>query len=180
MTLVSRVQNILMSPNTEWPVIAAESSDVGSLYTSYIIPLAAIGPVALFLLQFLTHPSGIVYELVSAIVHYGLGLVVIYAVAFIAAKLAPSFGGRDDVLQGLKLIAYAATAVWVAEVFLLIPLLGPLVVLVALLYTIYLFFLGTSPVMGVAQDKSIVFVLVLFVIAIVLNYIVFAVVRTIA
>ncbi len=46
MSLVARAKNILLQPKTEWPVIAGEQATTGSLYTGYIIPLAAIGPVA--------------------------------------------------------------------------------------------------------------------------------------
>ena len=42
MALVDRVKNILLSPRTEWPVIDAEPATIASLYTGYIMPLAAI------------------------------------------------------------------------------------------------------------------------------------------
>ena len=46
MALVDRVKNILLTPKTEWEVIDAEPTTVADLYKGYIIPLAAIGPVA--------------------------------------------------------------------------------------------------------------------------------------
>jgi hypothetical protein len=49
MSIVDRVKNILMSPKTEWPVIAGEATTTQALYTGYIMILAAIGPVALLL-----------------------------------------------------------------------------------------------------------------------------------
>ena len=42
MALVDRVKGILMSPRAEWQVIDAEPATVASLYTGYIVPLAAI------------------------------------------------------------------------------------------------------------------------------------------
>ena len=47
MALVDRVKNILLSPQTEWPTIAAESATVQSILTGYVLILAAIGPLAL-------------------------------------------------------------------------------------------------------------------------------------
>ncbi len=47
--LVTRVQNILMTPKTEWPVIAAEPETTSGLYTRYILILSALGPLAMFL-----------------------------------------------------------------------------------------------------------------------------------
>ena len=47
--LQTRVVNILKDPKSEWPVIAAESTDIGRLYREYIIPLSAIPVVAGFI-----------------------------------------------------------------------------------------------------------------------------------
>src|SRR5688572_31893314 len=46
--LVTRVQNILLTPKTEWPVIAAEAETTSGLYTRYILILSALGPLAMF------------------------------------------------------------------------------------------------------------------------------------
>ena len=45
MNLVERVKNILLTPRPEWEVIDGEPATPASLYTGYIIPLAAIGPL---------------------------------------------------------------------------------------------------------------------------------------
>jgi hypothetical protein len=176
MSLVSRVTNILRSPQTEWPVIAIESESVGSLYTGYIIPLSAIPAICTFLSFSLILPLGIVYGLTWALLSYGLGLVAIYVIAFIAAKLAPSFGGRGDLIQGLKLTAYAYTASWVGAIFTLVPLIGWLMALAASIYGLYLLYLGTAPVMGVQRDKSVAYTIVLIVIAIIVMVVIGAIV----
>ena len=44
-----RVMDLLKSPETEWKVIAEERGDIASLYVSYVVPLAAIPAVSLFL-----------------------------------------------------------------------------------------------------------------------------------
>ena len=49
MSLVDRAKNICLTPNTEWPVIAAEPVSPGPLVTGYVLPLAAIGAVAGFI-----------------------------------------------------------------------------------------------------------------------------------
>ena len=43
--LIDRVKNILLTPKTEWPVIAGESTTVPDLYKNYIVVLAAIPAV---------------------------------------------------------------------------------------------------------------------------------------
>ena len=47
--LQERVKRILMDPKGEWPVIAAEATTTEKLYSSLIVPLAAIPVVANFI-----------------------------------------------------------------------------------------------------------------------------------
>jgi hypothetical protein len=42
MSIVDRIKNICLTPNTEWPVIANEPSSTGSLIAGYVAPLAAV------------------------------------------------------------------------------------------------------------------------------------------
>ncbi|HXU67397.1 MAG TPA: hypothetical protein VN707_08560, partial [Casimicrobiaceae bacterium] len=47
--LVARVKAILLSPKTEWPVIAAEATTPSDIYLRYVAPLVAIGVIASFI-----------------------------------------------------------------------------------------------------------------------------------
>ena len=47
MILVERVQKILTEPSAEWTTIESESTSPRELYTGYIMPLSAIGPIAM-------------------------------------------------------------------------------------------------------------------------------------
>src|SRR5207248_1712775 len=49
MDLVSRVKGILLNPKSEWATIDTEPASVVSLYTGYIIPLAAIPAICGFI-----------------------------------------------------------------------------------------------------------------------------------
>jgi hypothetical protein len=170
MDIVSRVKNILTTPQTEWPVIAAEPTQPPALYTSYIIPLAAIPPVCAFLGLLIFGVGGfrlpIGTLLVSLIVSYILGLIGVAVMGFIFAKLAPSFGGQDDVNQGIKLAAYSATAGWVGGIFSLIPFLGIISALCGL-YGLYLLYLGIPVLMKNPQEKTLVYAISAIVVAIV-------------
>ncbi|MDQ2926864.1 MAG: YIP1 family protein, partial [Pseudomonadota bacterium] len=46
MSLIERVQSILLRPKTTWPVIAGESASVASIYSGYVCILAAIPAIA--------------------------------------------------------------------------------------------------------------------------------------
>jgi hypothetical protein len=161
MQLQSRVTNILTKPAAEWQVIAAEPAEPSSLITEYAAPLAAIPAVCRFVgmsvvgvsLPFVgTYRVGIVRGFTSAIVSWVMTLVGVYIAAVIVEKLAPTFQSSGNTIQALKLVVYAYTPVWIAGVLNLIPALSVLVI-VAGLYAIYLFYLGLPPLMKTPPDK---------------------------
>ena len=166
MDLIERVKNILLQPRHEWPKIAAEETPPQSLYFGYIMILAAIGPVAM-LLDF----SSLGFGLGPAVFTYVQSLIGVAILALIVDALAPSFGGTKDLAAAMKLVAYSFTAVWVAQVALLVPMmLGMLVVLVGLIYGFYLFFLGAPVLKKSAPDKAVPYTIAVVISTIVLMY----------
>jgi hypothetical protein len=163
--IFARVKNILLTPSTEWPVIAAEHSTSGAIYLRYVAPLVAIGVIAAFLGETLigtpTGPLGMVrvgfvVGLGAAIVKFGLGLLGVFVVSWLVDVLAPTFGGQRDSLRALKVTAYSHTALWVASVLLLIPLMAMnALIFLAALYGLYLLYLGLPILMRCPADKSI-------------------------
>ncbi|CAM3275073.1 Yip1 family protein [Asticcacaulis taihuensis] len=180
--LIERVQAILLKPSPTWDVIERETPTVQQLYTSYIMPLAAIGPIASAIggVVFGIGAFGISYHtpllmaIVGAILSYVLSLIMIYVVALVIDGLAPSFNGQKNFIQALKLAAYASTAGWVASIFGLFPMLGILTLLGAL-YGIYLFYLGLPKLMKNPADKTVVYMIVVAIVYIVLAMIIGAV-----
>jgi hypothetical protein len=175
--LVQRVKNILVQPQAEWPVIAAEPSTIGSIYRNYVAILAAIGPICLLIgvLVFSGGGFGLFRFMGSAFIGYAvakylLTLVGVYLLALIIEALAPTFGGTKDRLAAFKLAAYSMTPAWVAGVLLLVPSLSILVGLAGL-YGIYLFYLGLPILMKPAADKSIAYVAASVVAAVIIMFI---------
>ncbi len=168
--IVTRAKNLILTPKTEWAVIAGEPTDTKSLFTGYVMPLAAIPAVCGFLglVMFLGLFAGgmrfVPGFLVSTLVSYALSVGSVFIMAKIIPILAPKFGGTDAELPAMKLAAYAPTASWLAGVFLLIPAVGFLGALLGL-YSIYLYYLGAMAVVKVPQDKAVVFTVVLFLVA---------------
>jgi hypothetical protein len=164
-SLVERVKNILLTPKTEWPRIDTEPATVGSLFTSYAMILAAIGPVATVIGQALIGiPIG--FSLASAVVSYVVSLAAVFVTALIIDALATTFGGTKNQVQATKLAVYSATPGWVIAVLAIIPPLLPLTMvlaLVAFIYGIYLLYLGLPLLMRVGQDKAIAYVAVVVV-----------------
>lgn len=174
MSLVARVKAILLTPRTEWPVIEGEPATVGSLYTGYVIPLAAIPAVASFIGLSLIgmHVLGVNVQvpvaagIKGAIARYVLSLVATYVLALIIDALAPSFGGTRNSLSALKVAVYSSTAAWVAGIFALIPSLSILGLLG--LYSLYLLYLGLPALMKAPKEKAAGYTIVVVLCAIVL------------
>jgi hypothetical protein len=163
MSLISRVQNILLKPKEEWAVIDAEPATIGSIYTSYVLILAAIGPIALIIGQqafgMYGYKPPMQFTITWAVITYVLALVSVYVNALIIDALAPSFGGTKNSVKAFKVAAYSATAAWVAGIFQIIPMLGILAILG--LYSLYLLYLGLPRLMGVSEDKAIGYTVVI-------------------
>jgi len=155
MALIDRVRNILLTPKTEWPVIAAETPTVQSLYVGYILILAAIGPIAMAVRVGLFGMG-----LGNAVITYLFALIMIYLLAWIVDALAPTFGGEKNFMQSLQLTAYSFTAAWVAGVFHLIPFVGALLALVAVIYSFYTFYLGAPTLKKCPREKAAAYTLV--------------------
>ena len=176
MSLVERVKRILLTPRTEWEVIAAEATSPAELYKSYIMPLAAIGPVAQVIgasvLGMRAPFGGAVFRMplgrsiTSAVVMYILSLAGVYVLGLIIDGLAPTFGGAKNSIQALKTAAYASTASWVAGIFTLVPGLRVLAILG--LYSIYLLYVGLPMTMQAPKERAGAYTGVVIVAAIIL------------
>ena len=186
--LMARVKAILMTPKTEWPVIAAEPATVPDLYKNYIAILAAIPAIAGFIKGSLIGYGmfGVSYRtpigtgITAAIVSYVLSLVLVYVVGLIIDALAPSFGGEKNAIQALKAAAYSYTASWVASIGVIVPGIGWLIALAGGIYGIYLLYLGLPATMKSPSEKAAGYTAVTIIIAIVLGWIVAIVVAGVA
>jgi hypothetical protein len=175
MNLVERAKRILMHPRAEWQVIDAEPTRPAPLYTGYVMPLAAIGPIAQIIgyagfgvpVPFMgTYRVPLGSAVLSALVFYVLALAATYALALIIDALAPTFNAQRSQIQALKLAGYSGTASWLAGIFLLVPGLRVLTILGV--YSLYLLYLGLPILMKCPRDKSPAYTGVVVVAAIVL------------
>lgn len=168
--LFERVKDILMKPKEEWAIIDREQSTVGSIFTGYVLILAAIGPIAMIIGHQVFGIYGwkppMEFTLATAALTYVLSLVNVYVCALIIDALAPNFGGTKDSVKAFKVAAYSATAAWVCGIFGIIPMLGFLAILG--LYGLYLLYLGLPRLMRVADDKALGYTVVVIVVQIVI------------
>lgn len=150
--LVERVKAILLTPQTEWPVIAREPGETSVLFARYVAILALIPAVAGFIGTSLIGRAPIMSGLLWAIAYYVMTFVLVLVVALIVDALAPTFGAQKNVPNALKLTVYSLTPYWLASVFRVVPGLTFLTILG--LYGVYLMWLGLPPLMQAPRDKA--------------------------
>jgi hypothetical protein len=152
--LIERVKAILLTPRTEWPVIAQERTTMADLFIKYVAILAAIPEIAHLIGQAFVGEAHIpiMSSLVRAIVSYVVTLAMVYIIARVIDLLAPRFGGKKNFPNALKLSVYSHTPLWLAGVFLMIPGLNFLLILG--LYGFYLLLVGLPMLMDVPNGRA--------------------------
>jgi len=177
MSFVMRVTHILVQPNSEWPIIKGERTDLQTIYLQYVVILAAIPAIGSFIANafigtLTAGRVGVGAAFGAALMLYVLNLVMVFVIALIADSLAPTFGGRKNVDRALKLSAYSMTPSWVAGAFAIIPVLGWLIAILGGLYALYLFYLGAPVLMKTPESKTIGYTAVIVAIAVVIAFVV--------
>jgi hypothetical protein len=178
--LVNRIKNILLTPQTEWPVIGAEQHTVKDLYLKYFVIVAAISAVGWFIDSVImgTSAFGMTVRtpfglgIVMAVLLYLLALGTVFVVGLLADVLAPNFGGERSQVQGIKLIGYAATAGWLGALAGIIPWIGWIISLAAAIYGIYLVYLGAPHTVKVPADRAAGYTAILVIIWFVISLVV--------
>src|SRR5689334_2003931 len=184
MNIVERVKNIIVTPNTEWDVIAAENTPPKQVILSYILPLAIVAAIAGFISSSLIGTSmfgvtvrmPMLWGIIMLVYWVVMYAVIVFVLGFIIDALAPSFGGQKNLPQAVKLAAYSYTPGLVGAILGIIPWIGWLLALIAGLYGFYLLYLGLPKLMKNAPDKTIIYEIVIIVVA----FIVFLVIGGIA
>jgi Yip1 domain len=179
--VIQRARSLLVSPRTEWPVIAAEPATVTNLYRGYIMIMAAIPPICEFVKVsvlgyawhgFRIYRRGVGPGLAAAIVEYGILLLTVYVLAVIIELLAPNFAGQPNRVQALKVAGYSYTASWVAGFAQLLPGLYALFALAGAIYSVFLLYLGLPSTMKVVPEQAGGYTAVIAIIALVVGWII--------
>jgi hypothetical protein len=173
--IVDRAKKMILLPKQEWEVIDDEPHTVKELFTNYAMILAAIPAIAGFIGFSIIGLGGILatyrIPIPAGIAHMVLGYLFslgsVYVIALIIDSMAPTFGGKKNFIQALKLSVYSATAMWLAGIFSILPAMMILNLLG--LYSLYLLYLGLPILMEVPDEKAIPYFAVVVISAIVIN-----------
>ena len=156
---------MMFQPSQEWIAIAGEFSTPGPIYTRFLLPMAAIGPIAatvgalLFdgergsVLTFGVVPVKLGAAVQAGVLEFVLNLVGVYALAVAIDVIGASVGGQRNRVQALKVAAYGSTPYWLASVFAVFPRIEPLGMLIGI-YSVRLFALGLPTVMKTPRDRT--------------------------
>jgi hypothetical protein len=180
--LIERAKNMLLTPKTEWPVVAGEATSIQQLYINYVGPLAVFAAIFAFV-----HVSiigihvpfggGTLREpfaagLMSLAMTLAGAVIGLFIVGIIINVLAPTFGGVRDMRQAMKTAAYAFTPGWLSVVFALLPSFGTLLQFIANCYGIYLLYLGLPIVMRGRKESAAGYTASVIVCTIVLGFVI--------
>jgi hypothetical protein len=159
---------ILKDPKNEWALIEEEHYSAKTVFLTQISILAAIPAIALYIGVTQVGWSVAGEEPVRLAASSALGSAVLFyfamwgAVAFIAACMhwmEKTYGGEVSLDECLVLTTVTATPLFLSGISFLIPMLWLNVAVagVALAYSVYLLYSGTSRIMKIDEDRAFMF-----------------------
>ncbi|MEO6216153.1 MAG: Yip1 family protein [Sphingomonas sp.] len=163
--MMDRIKRLLTAPAQEWPLIDAEPMTVKGIFTSWVIPLAAIGPIAYLIgmvvfgisvLGITIRPS-IGATLSIAVTTYICTLISVFLMAFVIDWLAPYFDATKNPVAAMKVVAFSMTASWLGAILQIYPMLAGLAILAGL-YGLYILWLGLPLLMKAPAEKAVAYV----------------------
>jgi hypothetical protein len=177
--LIARIQNILLRPGPEWDVIEFEPATVPGLFFGYACLLAAIPLIAMVLQHLIFIHWLLIPTIVIAVLTYFASLLGVFITGVVIDALAPSFDGQKSLVQAMKLSVYSYTALWIAGILNIVPVLG-ILTFIAGLYGLYILYLGLPKLMKSAPAKTTGYFVVSIAVAIIINFIIGAIIAGIS
>lgn len=182
---LTRAAAIIVRPRATWGTIASEKTSLVAILFGYVVPLAAIGPVATFLaLRVVGVPiaareiyrTSVGVAFANAAFAFGLVLGGIVLIATLITMLAPLFGATRDFVRAFRISAYAYTPLLLGGALVLIPKLGlwQLVALeiLAAVDALVLLVMGLIAIIGTSPRRAVVFAAVVVVAAFGFGYLI--------
>jgi hypothetical protein len=156
--VINRAKNIIVNPKAEWIVILAETKTKNTIVKEYALPMVSIMAICSFFGSLMMAGS-LAGALVMGAVLFVFFFIGIYVSAYIINELTTSFNSKKDIHTTFKLVVYSFTAYFATSAITL--LWPPLILLSAFgLYSIYLFWEGTTILLRTPEDNKIGFVAV--------------------
>ena len=165
-SIVNTAKQFIVNPKSEWDVAKENTSTAQEHVVSYVLPLALISAVAIFIGVGLIGYSVLGYRvqsvsggLAQAIMSLVSIVIGVYLSGFVIHKLGPTFDTTVSLDRAVKLVGFSYTAILLAGILNIFP---PLAVFTFLggLYSLYILYLGFKPMTNVSEEKSMSYFLV--------------------
>jgi Yip1 domain len=168
--------NLLKSPGTFMRQNKDNLVPVNTTMINYVVILAAIPFIATLIgdLWFYAFLGFGGYAFAIAILTYIFSVIEVFVVGFVVWKLAPSFGVTTTQSRTTLLAAFAYTPFFLLSIFDIIPFIGAITIL-GFFYGLYILYIGLPIMLDTQKDK----VLTYFIVIVVVDIIVFAVIGAI-
>lgn len=159
-SIVHTAKQFIVNPKLEWEVEKNNTSTAQQHVISYVLPLALISAVAVFIGVGLIGYRVLGYRVQSvsagmaqAVMSLVSILIGVYLSGFVIHKLAPTFNTTVTLDKAVKLVGFSYTAILLAGILNIFP---PLAVFTFLggLYSLYILYLGFKPMTNVSEEKS--------------------------
>jgi hypothetical protein len=161
MEVLRRITYLIFRPAAEWEAIAREPTSVDTLLRRYILPLSALAPIATFIGmevfdrswdpdQGYLVPADQIFN-AAATTFFGI-IASIFILAAIMTLIAPMYHCKRDYLSALKVSTHGASPLLLSGITLVLPAMI-VVSMVALCYTLFLYYVGTTEVLQIRKDQ---------------------------
>ncbi len=159
---------VFYHPRDEWRLIREEHYSLARCFTSHIVVMAAIPPLAAFIGTTVVGWSIGGGEFVKLTAGSALPIAIAFYFALLAGValmtglthwMKRSYGSDPSLDDCMVLIAFTATPMFVAGLSALVPILwlNVLIGMAALVHTIYLLYTGTPVIMNIPEDRAFIF-----------------------
>lgn len=156
-----RVKDILLKPGPEWRMIRDEAATYKSILLQYVCILAVIPPTAAIAERYVfgrgiigsAVSSPLSYVLAANIVWYFVIVLNMIITAIVITAIVEPKGAGWVSLRGLQLASYSFTPLFVVGILVIVPRMNWLVY-PAILYSLYLLYLGIRSTTGAGKGKA--------------------------
>ncbi len=158
--IINTAKQFIVNPKSEWDVVKEDNSTASQHVITYVLPLALISAVAIFIGVGLIGYRVLGYRvqsvsggLAQAIMSLASILIGVYVSGFVIHKLAPTFDTTVSLDRSVKLVGFSYTAILLAGVLNIFPPLAFFTFLGGL-YSLYILYTGFKPMTNVSDEKS--------------------------
>ena len=158
--IISTAKQFILSTKSEWEVVKSDKDTAHQHVMKYVLPLALISAVAIFIGVGLIGYRVLGYRIQSvsgglaqAIMSLASILIGVYLSGFVIHKLAPTFDTTVSLDKAVKLVGFSYTAILLAGILNIFPPLAFLTFLGGL-YSLYILYIGFKPMTNVSDEKS--------------------------